>query len=135
MNPVNQYPPVDKRKYRSIVATSAVTILAVIVFFVFQYSSEKKAGGKLENEKSTLTEDTIDSSSGVLDTALYDQQIVRMVNGDTSGRWPAKHDYPLPGAILPFKTIVAYYGNLYSKQMGILGELPKKEMLEHLRKK
>ena len=31
---------------------------------------------------------------------------------------------PLPGAILPHKRIVAYYGNLLSKRMGILGELP-----------
>jgi len=39
----------------------------------------------------------------------------------------------LPGAILPYKRIVAYYGNLYSKQMGILGALPKGEMLEKLK--
>ena len=31
---------------------------------------------------------------------------------------------PLDGAILPFKRIVAYYGNLYSKRMGVLGEYP-----------
>src|SRR5690606_32557689 len=34
--------------------------------------------------------------------------------------------------ILPHKRIVAYYGNLYSKQMGILGELPPDEMLARL---
>jgi hypothetical protein len=55
-----------------------------------------------------------------------------MVNGDTTGRWPVKHEYPLPGAVLPFKRVVSYYGNLYSKQMGILGELPKREMLKKL---
>ena len=36
---------------------------------------------------------------------------------------------PLPGAILPQKRIVAYYGNPLSKKMGILGELPPDEML------
>ena len=55
-----------------------------------------------------------------------------MTNGDSSGKWPVKSAYPLPGAILPFKRIVAFYGNLYSKQMGILGELPRKQMLEKL---
>jgi len=30
---------------------------------------------------------------------------------------------------LPYNRIVAYYGNLYSKKMGILGQLPPKEML------
>lgn len=67
-----------------------------------------------------------------LDTALYDQMITQMVNGDTSGYWPVKTPYPLPGAILPFKTVIAYYGNLYSKQMGILGEYPRKQMLAKL---
>jgi hypothetical protein len=67
-----------------------------------------------------------------LDTALYNAKMQQMVNGDTTGKWPVKHDYPLPGAILPFKRIVAYYGNLYSKQMGILGELPEDQMLQKL---
>jgi hypothetical protein len=63
---------------------------------------------------------------------LYDQKIKHMVNGDSSGRWPVKSEYPLPGAILPHKRIIAFYGNLYSTRMGILGELPAKEMLEQL---
>ncbi len=67
-----------------------------------------------------------------LDTALYDKMIGQMVNGDSSGYWPVKAPYPLPGAILPFKTVIAYYGNLYSKQMGILGEYPRKQMLAKL---
>ena len=58
----------------------------------------------------------------VLDTALYNEKMVRIVNGDSSGRWPVKTAYPEAGAILPFKRIVAYYGNLYSKKMGVLGE-------------
>ena len=39
---------------------------------------------------------------------------------------------PLPGAILPHKRIIAYYGNLLSKRMGILGELPPEQMLKKL---
>ena len=68
----------------------------------------------------------------ILDTALFNQRLLHITNGDSSGKWPVKSAYPLPGAILPFKRIVAYYGNLYSKQMGILGELPRKQMLEKL---
>jgi hypothetical protein len=68
----------------------------------------------------------------VLDTALYNEKMDHMLNGDSSGKWPVKAPLPLAGAILPFKTIIAYYGNLYSKQMGILGELPRKQMLEKL---
>ena len=56
-----------------------------------------------------------------------------MANGDTTGHWPIKqHAYPMDGAILPFKRIVAYYGNLYSSRMGILGEYPPKELWKRL---
>jgi len=47
--------------------------------------------------------------------------------------WPVKAAYPNPGAILPFKRIVAYYGNLYSTKMGVLGEYPEGEMLSRLK--
>lgn len=47
--------------------------------------------------------------------------------------WPGKTVTPLPGAILPQKRIVAYYGNPLSKKMGALGEFPKDEMLGRLK--
>jgi hypothetical protein len=47
--------------------------------------------------------------------------------------WPVTCPPPLPGAILPQKRIVAYYGNPLSKRMGILGEYPKDEMVRRLR--
>ncbi|MBA4168395.1 MAG: hypothetical protein H0X41_12780 [Chitinophagaceae bacterium] len=71
--------------------------------------------------------------AAALDTSLYNLKMTSMLNGDSSGRWPVKTSYPLPGAILPFKTVIAFYGNLYSKQMGILGELPRGQMLSKLR--
>ena len=43
-----------------------------------------------------------------------------------------KSPYPLVGAVLPYHRIIAFYGNLYSKRMGVLGENPKKEMLKKL---
>lgn len=48
--------------------------------------------------------------------------------------WPVKMPAPLPGAILPNKRIVAFYGNPLSKKMGVLGEYPKDEMLAKLDK-
>src|SRR5215472_17397945 len=56
-----------------------------------------------------------------LDTTLYNKLNVHLANGDSSGRWPVKTAYPGAGALLPFNRIVAYYGNLYSKNMGVLG--------------
>ena len=46
--------------------------------------------------------------------------------------WPVKSPPPLPGSILPAKRIVAYYGNLLSKRMGVLGEYEPNEMLRRL---
>jgi hypothetical protein len=39
----------------------------------------------------------------------------------------------MEGAILPFKRIVAYYGNFYSTGMGVLGQYPPQQMLEKLK--
>lgn len=72
-----------------------------------------------------------------VDTAAYNKAVLKLANGDTTGRWPVKKDkypYPLAGAILPFKRIVVYYGNLHSKKMGALGEYAPKEMWSRLNK-
>jgi hypothetical protein len=78
---------------------------------------------------SLVKKDTV----ALLDTALYNQKVSEMVHHKPTDKWPVKADYPLPGAILPFKRVIAYYGNLYSKGMGILGELPEDQMLQKLR--
>src|SRR3989338_5896456 len=91
-----------------------------------------------------------------LDTVLYDKKMMELANNlptpkgvgiPTSDKnqnvgtpsklpkpnlWPVKTVYPNSGAILPFKRVIAYYGNLYSKQMGALGEYPEDEMLSRL---
>ncbi len=46
--------------------------------------------------------------------------------------WPVRTPPPLPGSILPYKRIVAFYGNPLSKKMGILGEIPYDQMLAKL---
>ncbi len=102
-------------------------------------SDNGKAAGKSvrasDSGKATLVsggEDTTVTRTPV-DTALYNKKIKALANGDTTGRWPVKNQpYPLAGAILPFKRIVVYYGNLHSKKMGALGEYPPKEMWSRL---
>jgi hypothetical protein len=46
--------------------------------------------------------------------------------------WPVNTVYPNAGAILPFNRIVAYYGNFYSTQMGVLGQYPPDQVLQML---
>jgi len=68
-----------------------------------------------------------------IDSNKYRAQVLALTNGDTTGKWPVKNQpVPLAGAILPNKRIIAYYGNLYSTRMGILGEHPPDKMLAHL---
>lgn len=74
-----------------------------------------------------------DTTRKPIDTAKYNAALKKLANGDTTGRWPVKNQpIPLAGAILPFKRIVVYYGNLHSKKMGALGEYAPKEMWSRL---
>ena len=73
-----------------------------------------------------------------LDTLAYDKKLDELANNIPTPQpalpslWPVKTVYPNAGAILPFKRIVAYYGNLYSTKMGVLGQYPEVEMLAKL---
>lgn len=103
-------------------------------------NSNIKSGSKSKTDNATeeLAENQevpkVESSEyKATDTALYNKKIKELANGDTTGKWPVKNQpYPLPGAILPYKRVVTYYGNLYSKKMGVLGEYAPKEMLKML---
>ena len=128
---------------RQVVAVLAVVIVTAVLYGLFFSGPSAKAdissavlGAQLGNQLSKDSDTSVENASdtvAALDTTAYHERLTHMVNGDSSGKWPVKTAYPLPGAILPFKTIIAYYGNLYSKQMGILGELPRKPMLEKLK--
>lgn len=47
--------------------------------------------------------------------------------------WPVRAAAPNAGAILPFKRVVAYYGNFYSKGMGVLGEYDRGTVIAKLK--
>ncbi len=67
-----------------------------------------------------------------IDTADYSRRMLELSNNDTTNKWPVKTVYPVAGALLPYNRIIAFYGNLYSKRMGILGEIPKDSMFKKL---
>lgn len=90
------------------------------------------------------TVSVLPKSVPVLDKATYDAKLIKIANYATSTLalrtassspllWPPKTVYPNVGAILPFKRIVAYYGNFYSKGMGVLGQYPEAEMIQKLK--
>lgn len=70
----------------------------------------------------------------IVDTLVYNALLDSLAAGDTTGLWPVKSaPYPYEGAILPYNRVVAYYGNLYSKRMGVLGEYPPDTLWKMLR--
>jgi len=140
-NPMDQSLSHAQISSKNIAVVSIIAVVAVVSFFAIR-SFQPEAGDAASQVLSDTTDKRTDSTASsatptvVLDSAQYEWQIRNMVNGDSSGRWPVKTGYiPPAGALLPYSRIIAYYGNLYSRQMGILGELPKPEMLKHLQDK
>ena len=89
-------------------------------------SSTAKGIGKDSAAKSPpITVPTIKGRTKKDSIALVSAVRAGLQNTD----WPVRTAPQLPGAILPAKRIVAYYGNPLSKRMGILGELPPDQML------
>lgn len=73
-------------------------------------SEEKKiaaTGGK-DSAATAPSVTPVQSDRKAIDTAAYNRIIKDLANNDSTGRWPAKAPYPLPGAVLPFNRIVAF---------------------------
>jgi hypothetical protein len=104
--------------------------------FFFTSSCNKNKMNKKESEVEKIATVTVDSfekkAIANIDTVDYNKRMRALSNNDTTGRWPVKTPYPLPGALLPYSRIIAFYGNLYSTRMGILGEIPRAEMIKKL---
>jgi hypothetical protein len=116
---------------------NAATPLLSLLFFMNtgcntgESATDKSAKDTVSKKTEAISDKLFENKS--IDTALYNKLMLELANHDTTGRWPVKTPYPLVGAVLPFHRIVAFYGNLYSKRMGILGEIPKTEMLKKLK--
>ncbi|MEL1241474.1 hypothetical protein [Flavobacterium flavipallidum] len=114
------------------------TLASLLSPFLFLFFSNCKQN-EFNTEK-TIAKDSVATkvtqvkkkAITAIDTADYNRRMIALSNKDTTGRWPVKTPYPLPGALLPYNRIIAFYGNLYSKRMGVLGEYPKAEMIEKL---
>lgn len=109
----------------SIAVVALVYIFGYSNFFATEYLSE--AAGKPERF----------IPLPVFDRADYDARLFALAHADATSTstprlWPVNAVYPNAGAILPFKRIVAYYGNFYSKGMGVLGEYPTEQLLAML---
>jgi hypothetical protein len=120
-------------KYLTVVINTAVLLITASC-------TQEKEIGSASAPVSTEHHEPQQASSATGTTATADSTATAstdtVASAASSAPTPAAYTYPgpepLPGAILPHKRIVAYYGNLLSKRMGILGELPSDQMLQKL---
>lgn len=119
-----------------------ILILSVVGCFLLIACSGERSGSKTSSVPDRVPFEENDEQSAdtrseaepeTVDEMDYRQRLLYNANGDTTGLWPVQ-DQPLPlkGAVLPYKRVVAYYGNLYSKNMGILGEYLPEEVWQRL---
>lgn len=113
-------------------------ILALLFFsFTLLFWNCNKTKSANDNQSPDTTsvvkkDVTVKDRKFSIDTTEYNTRMLALSNNDTTGRWPVKTPYPLPGALLPYHRIIAFYGNLYSKRMGVLGEYARAEMISKL---
>lgn len=128
---------------RPTLIAGGVLALSLLLYFVIlpEVFAGRYDSGQTQ-ATSTLTSILVKKdTTPSLDKKDYDRRMLALANYGTSTAtttatstraWPTKTPYPKPGAILPFKRIVAYYGNFYSTKMGVLGETPPDDMLPKL---
>ncbi len=119
------------------VRRNSATLFSVLLLFGFTVSSCSNAQSDPQLQTAiakSKVEKLVDKTVvPTLDTSAYRKKFNAMLNGDSSEKWKFKGDFPLAGAWLPQHRVIAYYGNLYSTRMGILGELPKPQMFAKLK--
>lgn len=128
--------------------------LAIVIslgFGAFTFLSGRRAGNiaaaKAAEDSTAAAQNTsqaVPKTTVAEDSALADAALDNKAGGTTSYRagedpeyakrmgWPVEGPAPLPGAIVPNKRIIAYYGNPLSKRMGVLGEYEPQDMLRRL---
>jgi len=111
---------------------AVATLFLVLIFAYHPYFKKSPVSASIVSVQADTTENEIKPKQIELSLS-YKEKMKHLINGDSSGKWKVGESEPLPGSILPYKRIIAFYGNLYSKNMGILGELPKQEVLDKLK--
>ncbi len=122
-------------------AIAGFTAAWLVVVYLVGWSDVFGMHYSREDEQSTTTPAAkAEQPKPVLDAKAYDAKMLSMANyasttpTTTPRLWPVKDlPYPKAGALLPFKRIIAYYGNFYSTGMGVLGEYDAPTMLAKLK--
>ncbi len=126
-----------RRKFHRLNKTGIAVGVAVFTILIF---AGLYSGGLFPEIYGRVEANIITYTAPKIDIVDYERRLFKLAGSTNSPQasstekslWPAKIVYPKARAILPFKRVVAYYGNFYSKRMGILGEYPPAEVLRRL---
>jgi hypothetical protein len=110
-------------------------VLCTVLLYACKESSGKPVVLDKEEVKSETRAENIDTSLRMFtgDSLNYLERVNALKTDSLRGDTIREHVVPMRGALLPYNRIVAYYGNFYSKHMGILGELSEEAMLAKLK--
>ncbi len=103
--------------HKSVLITGVVVLTAICILWFALPAASEYSSGIVERFIPLPAFNRVD----------YDARLLALAHATSTSEislWPVKAVYPEVGAILPFKRIVAYYGNFYSTKMGVLGEYP-----------
>lgn len=107
-----------------------LTLVVCSMLLVFGSCTQEQSVQDISTEPLVSSTEPADTAPAKADTTLHSAKLDMVTPKDTA--WPFPGPRPLEGAILPKKRILAYYGNLLSRRMGILGEYPEEQVLQKL---
>jgi hypothetical protein len=140
----------EKTSQSKISLLMILSFVAVLIWLKISYDGQKPERVYVASEKQEeIKKEPVPPPVLLLDKDLYDKKLLALAHRTiatttqatsstaTSTKvikylWPTKTVYPNYGALLPFNRIIAYYGNFYSKQMGVLGEYAPEVMVAKL---
>lgn len=114
--------------YRS----AAFLCISGLIFSCTRPTPENRRATSQDSLQQAATASSTVLSDVMKDTTHYQRCLLHLVHNNPSEKWPVYGAVPLAGALLPYHRIVAFYGNLYTPAMGILGT-PEEEMLARLK--
>ncbi|HEY6020897.1 MAG TPA: hypothetical protein VIY48_13655, partial [Candidatus Paceibacterota bacterium] len=141
--------------WRTLAVLLGAAIVIALAYFVMPALLSVSYDGSAQVATSTNAKITTPQQPVIpsLNTADYDKRLLALAHVATSSPWytaylnnttasttiprpiwPKRQPYPVDSrALLPFNRIVAYYGNFYSKGMGVLGEYDETTVLAKLK--
>jgi PBP1b-binding outer membrane lipoprotein LpoB len=89
------------------VKASRISILILPLLFLLYCTGCNEANTTsaikaTENTAAGQTTTAPKTTVTAIDTADYNKRMLALCNNDTTGKWPVKTPYPLPGALFPY---------------------------------